>query len=99
MRWSPSSDDCIEDCTSVSLSEDGTIMVGALLDYSQLGRVEGCTSMSSSKGDIFIVWALLESSLLECSSPEGCGSISDSESELSKARLWECLMEGCGLSS
>ena len=41
--------------------------------------------MSSPGDDTIRVGALLESSLLGCSSPEGCGSISDSESELSKA--------------
>ena len=50
--------------------------------------------MSSPGGDTIRVGALLESSLQGCSSPEGCGSISDSESELSKARLWECLIRG-----
>jgi hypothetical protein len=35
MLWSPSSDDCIEGCTSVSSSEGNTIRVGALLEYSE----------------------------------------------------------------
>ena len=48
--------------------------------------------MSSPGDDTIRVGALLESSLLEYSSPEGCGSISDPESELSKAGLWECMI-------
>jgi hypothetical protein len=50
--------------------------------------------VSSPGDDTIIVRALPESSLLECSSPEGCGSTSDSESELSRARIWECLIRG-----
>ena len=50
--------------------------------------------MSSPRDDTIRVGALLELSLLECSSPEGCSSISDSESELSKAGLWGCLIRG-----
>ncbi len=80
MFWSPSSDDCIEDCTSVSSSEGDTIRVGELLDCSLLDCVEDCTSVSSSGDDTIRVWSPLESSLLECSSPELCGSDSDSES-------------------
>lgn len=54
--------------------------------------------MSSPGDDTIIVRALPESSLLECSFPENCGSTSDSESELSRARIWagiwECLIWG-----
>ena len=48
--------------------------------------------MSTSEDNTIRV--LPESSLLECSSPEGCGSISDSESELSRGGIWECLIRG-----
>ena len=49
--------------------------------------------MSSPRDVTIIARALLESSLSGCSSPEGCGSISDSESELSKARLIQFKIE------
>ncbi len=49
--------------------------------------------MSSPGDDTIRVGALLESSLQGCSSPEGCGSIFDFESELSKTSLWECLIK------
>ncbi len=95
MLWSPSSDDCIEDCTSLSSSEGGdTIRVGALLGCSLLDCVEDCTSVSSSEDNTIRAWALLESSLLKLSSPELCGSVSDSQSELSKTERWECRMRG-----
>ena len=47
--------------------------------------------MSSPEDGTIIVGALPESSLLECSSPENCGS--DSESELSRARIWAGVWE------
>jgi hypothetical protein len=59
MLWSPSSGDCIGDCTSVSSSESDTIGVGALLECSLLDCAEDCT-VSSSEGDTIGVWALLE---------------------------------------
>ena len=87
MLWYPSSDDCIEDCTSVSSSEGETIRVGALLDCSLLDCVEDCTSVSSSEGDTIRVWVLLKPSLLECPYPKLCGSVSNSESELSAPEI------------
>jgi hypothetical protein len=56
--------------------------------------VEGCTTVSSSEVDTTIVWALLECSLLDCSSPEFGGSVSDSESELSSSERCEFRMGG-----
>ncbi len=47
MLWSLSSEDCIEDCAYVSPSEGDTIMVGALLDCSEL-----CGSISTSESKI-----------------------------------------------
>ena len=40
MLWFPSSDDCVEDCISVSSSEGGTTRVGAMLDCSLLDCIE-----------------------------------------------------------
>ena len=54
--------------------------------------IEDCTSVSSSEGDTIRVGALLECSLLDCSSPELCGSVSDSE--LSGSKPWGCRMRG-----
>ena len=71
----------------MSSSEGDTIRVGALLECSLLDFIEDCTSVSSSESDTIRVGALLECSLLDCSSPELCGSVSDSESELSGSDL------------
>ena len=40
MIWFPSSDNCVEDCISVSSSEGGTTRVGAMLDSSLLDWIE-----------------------------------------------------------
>ena len=56
MLCSPYSEDCIEDCTSVSLSEGDTIMVGALLDCSELC---GSISTSESKKSKALGWEYL----------------------------------------
>ena len=49
-----SSDDCVEDCASVSYSRVDTTRVGAILDCSsteQCGSVAGSTSLLSSEVD------------------------------------------------
>ena len=73
-----SSDDCIEDCISVSPSDGDTIRVGALLECSLLDCFEECTSVSSSGVDTTRVGALLD-----CSSFELCGSVADTTPLLS----------------
>jgi hypothetical protein len=40
MLWFSSSDDCVEDCISVSLSEGGTTRVEAMLDCSLMDCIE-----------------------------------------------------------
>ena len=53
--------------------------------------------------DTIIIEALSGSSLLECSSPENCGSASESESELTRSRIragiWGCLVGGAMLTA
>jgi hypothetical protein len=83
----------------VSSSDDGTTGVGALLDCSLLDCDEDWTTVSSPEtmsspetasspeDNTTIVGALSGSSLLECSSPENCGSAAASESELSRDRI------------
>lgn len=82
-----SSDDCIEDCISVSPSDGDTIRVGALLECSLLDCFEECTSVSSSEGDTIRVGALLDCSLLDC--VEDCTSVTSSEDDT--IRVWALL--------
>ena len=58
MLWFPSSDDCVEDCISVSSSKDGTTRVQAMLSCSLLDCDEGWNRVSSPEDNTIIVGAL-----------------------------------------
>ena len=95
----PSPDDCVEDCASGSSAKGDTTGVGAMLGCSLLDCDGGLGYHVNPGGYHYYSWGMPGSSLLECSSPENCGPASDSESELSRARVWECLIKGAMLTA
>ena len=77
----------------MSSSEDDTTRDKAMLDCSLLNcgedwnEVSFPETVSSPEDSTIIVGVLPGSSLLKCSSSENCGSVSEAESELSRAGI------------
>ena len=77
----------------MSSSEDDTTRVEAMLNCSLLdggedwNEVSFPETVSSPEDSTIIVGVLPGSSLLKCSSSENCGSVSEAESELFRARI------------
>ena len=89
----------------MSSSEDDTTRDKAMLDCSLLdcgedwNEVSFPETVSSPEDSTIIVGALPGSSLLECSSSENCGSVSEAESELSRAGMWGYRVRGAMLAA
>ena len=77
----------------------------SLLDCSLLdcdedwNKVSFLETVSSPEDSTIIAGVLPGSSLLKCSSSENCGSVSEAESELSRAGMWGYRVRGAMLAA